>query len=93
MPIATHFGDNFRHFLAGLEVASATELIDGRYLIGFGCAPHQCGETESFFAVDIRTGAFEAFAYDGTHLQKVAKVGDLVATPALTAKFDAWTQQ
>lgn len=90
---ASHFGDGFRGFLAGLEVASATELVDGRYLIGSGCAPHQCGDTESFFAIDTRTGALEAFVYDNGDLEKVAKVGDLIATQALTAKFEAWLQK
>lgn len=87
------FADKYKGFITGLEVASQTELIDDRYLVGSGCAPQSCGSYESYFAIDVKNGALIAVTYHDGDTEDAGLQGEFRPTPALTAHFNAWQRK
>lgn len=61
-------GDRFEEFVDKLQMASAPQLIDGKFLAAPGCQPSACATDKGFAGLDIPGKAvFAAFkAEDGT---------------------------
>lgn len=87
------FEDRYRGFIGGLEVGSPTELIDGKFLVGSGCAPRECGSHESYFAIDVTTGAMSAWSYSESGIEVSGGWGNLQASPALAKHLNEWREK
>lgn len=57
--IAPKVGANYAKLADRLQIGQEMKLTDG-FLVGQGCAAHQCGSDEAFIALDTRTGGFQA---------------------------------
>jgi hypothetical protein len=48
-------------FFRSLDTTSENvSVVDERYVVGQGCQPHLCGQNQSLFVFDLRTGALWA---------------------------------
>lgn len=77
------------------SVASGLELVDGKFLVGFGIAPHSGGSAEAFIAVEMATGKIVILTADadfktGSSVVTVMAGEDVALSPKAQANIDAW---
>lgn len=78
--------ERFRDLRAAIGVASATYLVQGRYIVLQGCMPHDCGGNYSFVMIDAVTSKyFWARFKDGA--TRYAGASDKVDRAALESVF------
>jgi hypothetical protein len=78
--------ERFRDLRAAIGVASATYLVQGRYIVLQGCMPHNCGGNYSFVMIDAVTSKyFWARFKDGA--TSYAGASDKVDKAALESVF------
>lgn len=80
--------DEFPSFSGRLQVATPIAR-SGDFLFGKGCIPHNCGDLEAAFTIDVRNGAVVAVEFSRTSTNRFALYG--AANPGeLPAPLQEW---
>lgn len=66
----------FRYFVLSSEIQVSGNYWQGKekegdFIYGSGCMPHECGNRNGFFFLDVRSDAFYVFIYDRDFKEKL----------------------
>jgi len=82
-------GDSYDDFELGLSVGDDVELLDNRYLLAMGCAPHLCTVQGSLLVVNVDSGELFSVIASAGKLKVLS--GQTMLTPKdVQARMKKW---